>query len=117
LMKSMFHVPKGRYDDIIYHSYYSRMITFGGSFKGLEDFWEEWLLKFEKLLTKLIWSEAKVHIETEWYPEQVCNWIITHDYAKRNHNKSEIIPITNNDWKFEGLRNFDNFLADDKSDV
>lgn len=110
LMKSMFHVPKGRFENIIYHSYWSRVITFGGSFKGLEDHWEEWLVKFEKLLTQLIWYEAKVHIETEWCPEQVCEWRISHEYSNKINSRispHELTPITKNDWKFQGLRDFD----------
>ena len=109
LNKGMFHVPKG-IEQAEQIAYWGRMIVFGGSFKGMDAFWEEWLEKFEKLLCRLIWTEAQVHIITEWYPEEVCKWKTSIDYSKRLLEKSpELIPVRPEDWAFKGIRTFENY--------
>jgi hypothetical protein len=113
LNKGMFYVPRGNVNTAQI-SYWGRLILFGGSFKALEDYWGEWIQKFESLLMKLIWTEARVHVITEWFPEQTCEWSIKWDYSQRLFNSSTPIPITNDDWKFKGLRGFDSLLNSDK---
>jgi len=39
------------------------MIAFGASFKELEDQWDVWLRKFERLLRDLAWSTAELHLD------------------------------------------------------
>lgn len=109
LNRGMFYVPKET--DAKQISYWGRIILLGGSFKRLEDYWEEWHQRFESFLSKLIWSEVKIHLITEWYPEQIFTWHINTNYSEKLFNNSEIIPPTKNDWKFEGLRDFKSLLG------
>lgn len=45
--------------------YRGPIIFFGGSYKGLEEHWNEWLWKFTQLLSTLEAYEARVHLKTE----------------------------------------------------
>ncbi len=48
-------------------TYKSQIIHFGGSFKSIEWNWEEWLAKFEVLLSKMYWDEVQLHLLSEMY--------------------------------------------------
>src|SRR4051794_25090327 len=45
--------------------YRSQPICFGATFKEIEWEWDQWLDKFEHLLTHLFWDEVYLHLRTE----------------------------------------------------
>jgi hypothetical protein len=47
------------------HSRGDHLIAFGTIYNGVETAWEEWLEKFEALLQRLDWYEARVYLRTE----------------------------------------------------
>ena len=103
LNRGMFYLPKGE-EQSGQIEYWGRVILLGGSFKALEDGWEEWLQKFESVLSQLIWYEARVHLITEWYGEQQCEWQISTGYSGELFKSKTLILPTHKDWTFEGPR-------------
>jgi hypothetical protein len=77
--------------------YREQVIHFGGSFNHLSEIWHVWLGKFEGLLRRLYWWEARLHLQGEllgcheyrwravwsgddvpWYrtpPQPVAKWV------------------------------------------
>ena len=45
--------------------YRSNVLLFGGSCKRVECVWDEWLAKFEDVISKLCWSNCWLHLRTE----------------------------------------------------
>ncbi len=98
LSKEMFHIVDG--PKPLYVSYWGRIITIGASLKGVEYEWEEWLNKFEKMLSRIYWIAANVHIETEWYGLLNYNWKNDSPSFKSNN----AILNTKDKWTFSGDR-------------
>ena len=85
--------------------YMGRIIHFGGNFKSFTYEWKEWKLKFEDLLTKLIWVEADVHV-TEFSETQAFTWTV--DLLKWNFDdKEDLVPIKKEHWISEGEHPWD----------
>ncbi|MDF2192755.1 hypothetical protein [Paraflavitalea sp. CAU 1676] len=90
-----------------YLSYGGRIIHFGGNFKSFEYDWKEWKRKFEDLLTKLLWTEADVHFQTEYSDIQTFTWHI--DLKKWHIAAGEHIePIKPEYWEYEGSSFWEN---------
>lgn len=98
LTKEMFHIVDG--PKPTYISYFGRIITIGASVKGIESEWEEWLNKFENLLTRIHWIEAKIMIETEWFGLLSYHW--KNYNSSFDSNKAAFTVL--NDWEFVGDR-------------
>lgn len=62
LSQDMFSVPQKKIETT---SYMTQILHFGASYKAIEYEWNEWLTKFELLLSKMYWASAIVHLETE----------------------------------------------------
>jgi hypothetical protein len=45
--------------------YLGSIIYFGGRYKAIEWEWDEWLAKYEALLTRLYWTESVVYLDME----------------------------------------------------
>lgn len=88
-------------------AYRGRIIHFGANFKSIEYDWVEWKLKFENLLSKLIWSKAEVHFVTEYTGVQTFQWSI--DFQKVNIEKDikSVKPFERRLWKYEGDESWD----------
>ena len=95
LTRSMFSYPG---EDAMHGRYRRQIIHFGASFKELESDWEEWLEKFEALLKRLYWWEAKLHLEAELVGNYAYTWKAKYDPDKW----SQPIHLPTTNWDFEG---------------
>lgn len=75
----------------------NQVIAFGASYKEVELSWMDWIVKFENLLSKLYWTEAVVHLETERGGNYVYQW-------KNNNPRPSQSDLKNSkdNWEFEG---------------
>lgn len=81
--------------------YGGRIIHFGANLKSVEYEWPEWKSKFEDLLLKLLFVEAKVHFQTEYSELTTSSWSVDLLRYKVLHDGNMPIPITKNDWDYE----------------
>ena len=81
--------------------YSGRIIHFGANLKSVEHEIDEWIIKFEELLSKLIWIESKVHFQTEYCELQTLHWRV--DLIKYPKNKADEFPklIDKECWEFK----------------
>lgn len=63
LSQDMFSMPQESHMDDT--TYMTQILHFGASYKAVEYEWNEWMSKFEALLSKMYWASAVVHLETE----------------------------------------------------
>ncbi|MCE9562807.1 MAG: hypothetical protein K8U57_12240 [Planctomycetes bacterium] len=73
LVRGMFALPAGHPQG----TFRRQVIHFGASIKDApenRDIWDEWLGKFEALLTQLYWWSAVVHLSTDFEPDRVFEW-------------------------------------------
>jgi len=92
------------------YAYGGRLIHFGGNFKSIEYEWKAWRLKFEDLLTKLLWTGANVHFRTEYAEVQNFEWYINLNkwhIAYDGDPTQPIEPIKHEYWKFDGDLSWD----------
>jgi len=71
LVRSMF---SATFNEHVSVAYLYRPIHFAASLKEVEGEWEEWLVKFERLLAKLDGITAVVHLETELVGTHTYHW-------------------------------------------
>ncbi|WP_196889414.1 hypothetical protein [Aureivirga sp. CE67] len=85
--------------------YSGRIIHFGVNLKSVENEIDEWIEKFESLLSQLIWKESKVHFQTEYCELKTLRQSL--DLQKYNVNNEEKLPelIKKKDWKFNSTWN------------
>ena len=103
LSKEMFHITRNSTNEIPRANleYSGGIIHFAGNFKSIEHEIEEWIIKFENLLSKLIWIEAKVHFQTEYADLQTLNWYVDlNKYGVENDDKFPKL-IHKSNWIFE----------------
>jgi hypothetical protein len=60
--------------DALEGNYHSRLIYFAASYPAIEQRWSHWLSVFERLLSRMQWSQVKVHLETETQGKHVFQW-------------------------------------------
>ncbi|TQV78286.1 hypothetical protein FKG94_13815 [Exilibacterium tricleocarpae] len=71
LCQEMFAIPR---PEASLGSYQTEVMHFGASYKAVEYEWEQWIAKFEDLLSKLYWVSATVHLETELSGTHTFTW-------------------------------------------
>ena len=85
--------------------YRVQMIHFGASFNNLSNLWNQWLEKFERLLKRLYWYEANIHLDVELYGSYHYIWKVNTEEIQRFYEKP---PIPVGKWTFSGgPRSFD----------
>ena len=87
LVRSMF---SATFNEHVSVAYWLRPFHFAASLKTVEWEWEEWLVKFERLLSMLDGLTAVVHLETELVGD--------HTYMWRRSN----VGCWPTEWKFKG---------------
>ena len=89
------------------YAYNGRIIHFGGNFKSIELEWAEWRIKFEELLSKLLWLEATVHLQTEYAELFTFNWHVNLlEWGLTKENSMQVVP--KEFWEFESNTSFGN---------
>lgn len=92
LIKGMFSLSPERV------GYRGRLFHFAAAMKGVDEDWNRWLKKFEKLLKKMYWITAEIRLITEYSGNHVFFWVA--------ELPESVKPIKN--WEFNGPhRNFD----------
>lgn len=90
LTREMFHTSWRERNEPVasWHApaYRGRVVCFAATYKGLWDYWTEWLEAFEGLLGQFYWEHAAVMQINEFMPNASCVWrasLITHDGTGR----------------------------------
>lgn len=73
ISRTMFHVPEPL-GDFQAGTARGQVITFGATYKDIEEHWLAWLTKFEEILEKLYWYNAVIHLESEYYKTHTYKW-------------------------------------------
>ena len=103
LSREMFSITNNSNNEIYRPNleYSGRVIHFGANLKSVEYELDEWLEKFEDLLSKLIWIESNVHFKTEYSELQTLHWRVDlHKYDVR-HDGSFPDLINKSQYRFE----------------
>jgi hypothetical protein len=94
LVRSMFSATSSEHVSV---AYMYRVIHFGASLKAVEWEWNEWLAKFERLLSMLDGVAATVHLQTELVGDHIYEW----------HRKAGNVGSWPPEWEFRGgVRSF-----------
>ena len=88
-------------------AYGGRIIHFGANLKSVEYEWKEWKVKFEKLLSELIWAHAEVHFVTEYTGIQTFEWRIKFDEVDREKDIEIVKPFDRKLWEYDGDESWD----------
>lgn len=86
-------------------NYRGNLIHFGASLKQVEEEWQEWKVKFEALLEKMLWMEAHVHFVTEYSSVISFEWTVKTDYLKE-HDSTKV-PPPRQYWEFRDLNDWE----------
>ncbi|MDC8003916.1 hypothetical protein POV27_07620 [Aureisphaera galaxeae] len=90
LSREMFSITRNSKDEVYRPNleYSGRIIHFGANLKSVEHELDEWVEKFEVLLSRLLWIESKVHFQTEYCELQTLQWNVgLNAYNVRNDGK------------------------------
>lgn len=71
LCRDMFAIPRLEPDR---SNYTTEVMHFGASYRAIEYEWEQWIEKFEQLLSQMYWVSATVHLETELSGTHTFSW-------------------------------------------
>ncbi|MAZ88071.1 MAG: hypothetical protein CL693_10520 [Cellvibrionaceae bacterium] len=95
LCQEMFAIPRVEIDQA---NYQTEVMHFGASYKAVEYEWEQWIQKFEELLSKMYWVSATVHLETELSGTHTFTW----DSADNSHTPGSGDIQVRCEWSHEG---------------
>ena len=71
LCQEMFAIPRIEVD---HANYQTEVMHFGASYQAVEYEWEQWIEQFERLLSRMYWVSATVHLETELSGNHTFTW-------------------------------------------
>ena len=71
LSQEMFAIPQ---QEVGQGNYQTEVMHFGASYKAVEYEWDQWVEKFEELLSEMYWVSATVHLETELSGTHTFSW-------------------------------------------
>ncbi|MFT6552510.1 MAG: hypothetical protein ACJA1I_002565 [Zhongshania marina] len=71
LCREMFSAPRPAID---FGDCQTDVIHFGSSYKAIEHEWDEWIKQFEKMLHKMYWVTATVHLQTAYNGTHTFVW-------------------------------------------
>ncbi len=77
LCREMFSVPRRAVE---FGDCQTDVIHFGSSYKAIEHEWDAWLRQFEKMLGKMYWVSATVHLQTAYNGSHTFVWQAEGDY-------------------------------------
>ena len=80
LTRGMFSIPG---EECHEGTYRTQVIHFGASIKDAEEEWDNWVVKFEVLLSRLYWTSALVHLHSEVGGSRRYEWVIDPDQIDR----------------------------------
>lgn len=96
------------------------IITFGATYKQVEDDWTAWLIRFEHILENIDFDTAKIQLETEIYGTFNFFWK-SKKYIYGNHDDKHFIDMGLNVgelWYYGyGLRSMWGTLEDDNENI
>lgn len=84
LFQEMFSTPE------ISHSSINSIVHFGASYRGIEYEWQNWISQFERLLQKMYWVSAKVHLDTVISGTHIFTWDTESDYHSPGCNDMRV---------------------------
>lgn len=82
-----------------YNETSSYVIHFGASYLGIEYEWKHWMQQFENLLNKMYWTQATVHMETDYSGNHIFQWTSPGE----DHQPGELIQSTDLEWIREAV--------------
>ena len=88
-------------------AYGGRIIHFGANLKSVEYEWKEWKVKFEQLLSDLIWSHAEVHVVTEYTTVQTFQWKLKVKEVHKEIDLTDVKPFSKELWEYKGEKGWD----------
>ena len=77
LCREMFSMPRRALE---FGDCQTDVIHFGSSYKAIEHEWDQWLRLFERMLTKMYWVSATVHLQTAYNGSHTFVWQSEKDY-------------------------------------
>ena len=89
LVRSMFATTTSEYVSI---EYKARLIHFAASYKEVDPFWREWIEKFERFLSNIDGTTARVHLDTVLWGSHVYEW------RRSGESRHQWPPV----WVFQG---------------
>ncbi|MEO1449752.1 MAG: hypothetical protein AAFV07_09480 [Bacteroidota bacterium] len=103
LSREMFALTHNSVHDVprVNLEYDGRIIHFAANLKSVEHELDEWIIKYEDLLDKLIWFESKVHFQTEYTSLQTLQWSVDLNVYGVQHDGTFPHAIDRSCWKFE----------------
>jgi hypothetical protein len=95
LCQEMFAIPQV---EVGQGNYQTEVMHFGASYQAVEYEWEQWLSKFEALLSQMYWVSATVHLETELSGTHTFVW----ESDGTSHVPGSGDPKVRCEWSHEG---------------